>query len=124
MVLPFTGSWYDEVITFPKAFGIYSFSVLMNTSITLYVMKSYAKGFILRAYKNYAEYKSTNMETLIALGSISAFFLFLFFLFRYTLESINNQLEVSMIPMAIMDINDALTSASIIVLVVTVGKYF
>jgi hypothetical protein len=29
-----------------------------------------------------------------------------------------------MVDMAIMDINEALTSASIIVLVVTVGKYF
>jgi cation transport ATPase len=62
------------------------------------------------------------METLIALGSISAFSLFLFFMIRYTLEYAKG--EKSDMAMAIMDINEALTSASIIVLVVTVGKYF
>jgi cation transport ATPase len=65
------------------------------------------------------------METLIALGSISAFSLYLFFLARYTIEYVNEQFPMRhMIDDAIMDINDALTSASIIVLVVTVGKYF
>lgn len=62
------------------------------------------------------------METLIALGSLSAFALFLFFIVRYSIEYYNGS-EI-MIDMAIMDINEALTSASIIVLVVTVGKYF
>ena len=57
------------------------------------------------------------METLIALGSLSAFGLSLFFLFRYTFERTVHKHK------AIMDINHALTSASIIVLVVTIGKY-
>lgn len=83
-------------------------------------MKHYAKGFIVRAYNNYYQFKTTNMETLIALGSISACFLFAFFMVRYSIESFNNNLHT--IHMAIMDINDALTSASIIVLVVTIGK--
>lgn len=58
------------------------------------------------------------METLIALGSVSAFGLSAFFLVRYTL------LGVEHLHMAIMDINDALTSASVIVLTVTIGKHF
>jgi hypothetical protein len=62
------------------------------------------------------------METLIALGSISAFALFLFFVVRYSIEYYQGTLD--MVDMAIMDINEALTSASIIVLVVTIGKYF
>jgi cation transport ATPase len=62
------------------------------------------------------------METLIALGSISAFALFLFFVIRYSIEYYQGTLH--MVDMAIMDINEALTSASIIVLVVTIGKYF
>jgi hypothetical protein len=41
---------------------------------------------------------------------------------RYSIEYFNGEIE--MMSMAIMDINEALTSASIIVLVVTVGKYF
>jgi len=88
----------------------------------MFVMIRYAKGYIVRAFKNYIEYKVTNMETLIALGSISAFALFLFFLGRYTIEYVNDQ--INMPHKAIMDINDSLTSASIIVLVVTIGKYF
>ena len=56
----------------------------------MFVMVRYAKGFIVRAFKNYIEYKVTNMETLIALGSISAFSLFLFFLGRYTIEYVND----------------------------------
>ena len=53
--------------------------------LTGYVMKHYARGFIVRAYRNYQDYKTTNMETLIALGSLSACFLFLFFMVRYSI---------------------------------------
>lgn len=53
---------------------------------------------------------------------MSAFGLFLFFMVRYTLEIINDKFENQ--HEAIMNINNALTSSSIIVLVVTIGKYF
>ena len=72
-------------MTFPKQLGIYSFSVIFNIMLTGYVMKHYARGFIVRAYRNYQDYKTTNMETLIALGSLSACFLFLFFMVRYSI---------------------------------------
>ena len=58
---------------------------------------------------------------MIALGSLSAFGLAIFFLVRYTLEELNNTLVHP--HMAIMDINHSLTSASIIVLIVTIGKH-
>jgi len=45
----------------------------------------YARGFIKNAYRNYKEFGETDMETLIALGSCSAFFLFIFFMIRYTI---------------------------------------
>ncbi len=90
--------------------------------IAIYVMIAYARGFIVRAFHNYIEYRLTNMETLIALGSISALALFCFFVVHYSIEYYNGTLEMT--GMAIMDINESLTSASIIVLVVTVGKYF
>lgn len=117
-VLPMTKKFYEECTTFPKEFGIYSFSVLLNIVITVYVMNEYAKGFIIRSYNNYKNLNTTNMETLIALGSVSAFGLSTFFLIRYTL------LGAEHLHMAIMDINDALTSASVIVLTVTIGKHF
>jgi cation transport ATPase len=119
-VLPLTADFYRSCVTFPSQLGIYSFSVIFNILLTGYVMKHYAKGFIVRAYRNYLDYKTTNMETLIALGSLSACFLFLFFMVRYSIENYNDSLHG--IHMAIMDITDALTSASIIVLVVTIGK--
>lgn len=116
-ILPSFESIYYECVTFPKTFGIYSLSVLINIALTIYVMNSYAKGYIIRAYNNYASFRTTNMETLIALGSLSASGLALFFIVRYTIEELEHKHE------AIMDINDSLTSASIIVLVVTIGKY-
>jgi P-type Cu+ transporter len=88
-IIPLLHHLYMQFATFPKAFGIYSTSVLLNIALTAIVVKVYALAYMQRAYDNYREFRATNMETLIA----------------------------------IMDINDALTSASIIVLVVTVGKY-
>ena len=63
-----------------------------------------------------------NMETLVSLGCISAFCLFLFFGIRYTFEFIDDELIDQ--KEAIININNALTSSSIIVLVVTIGKHF
>ena len=121
-VLPSHEDWYDKAITFPVELGIYTVSVIVNFILTLFVMIFYAKGFITRAFKNYITFGTTNMETLIALGSISAFSLFLFFLGRYTVEYVND--EITDFAMSVMTINDTLTTSSIIVLVVTVGKYF
>lgn len=81
----------------------------------------YARHFIKRAFNSYVEYHETNMETLIALGSISAFLLFLFFIVKYWIEYSTTGAAAGK---AIMDVNEALTSASIVVLVVTIGKYF
>lgn len=62
-----------------------------------------------------------NMETLVALGSMSAFLLFLFFLVRYTIQMVFNELEDKM--SAMMELADALTSSTLIILIVTVGKF-
>jgi hypothetical protein len=37
-----------------------------------------------------------NMETLVALGSMASFFLFVFFLIKYTYEYLNGTLENKM----------------------------
>lgn len=121
-VLPSLKDFYKECITFPEEFGIYSFSVLLNIFITFYVMWKYSKNIINRAFNNYKHYKVTNMETLIALGSLSAIFLFVYFLIKHSIDFF--QEEMSHKHQAIMDINCSLSSASIIVLVVTIGKYF
>ena len=66
-----------------------------------------------------------NMETLIALGSVSAFSLFLFFIIKYTVSYAKGDIDTEdKYVDAILDINEALTSSAIIVLVVTIGKYF
>jgi|JI9StandDraft_1071089.scaffolds.fasta_scaffold300850_2 cation transport ATPase len=81
-------------------------------------MQFYSRGYIERAYKNYATLGTTNMETLIALGSLSSFALSLFFIFKYTVFGYQHPHK------AIMEVNDALSSASLIVLTVTIGKHF
>ena len=60
-VLPGVSEIYKSCVTFPSQLGIYSFSVIFNIFLTGYVMKYYAKGFIVRAYNNYNKYKTTNM---------------------------------------------------------------
>ena len=83
-IVPYFSTIYQQCVTFPNNFGIYSLAVLFNIGLTLYVMNTYARKYIERAYQNYREFNATNMETLVALGSLSAFCLFLFFLIRYT----------------------------------------
>lgn len=85
---------------------MYSLTVIINVIITVYVMIAYARGFIVRAFRNYLDFHVTNMETLIALGSISAFSLFIFFVIRYSIEYASGELnDPEMMGMAIMDIN-------------------
>jgi cation transport ATPase len=86
-VLPFLEPGYMEVMSFPSVFGIYSLSVIFNFSLTVFVMYYYARPYVVRSYANYRDYGETNMETLIALGSMSAFGLALFFIVRYTFEA-------------------------------------
>lgn len=84
----------------------------------MYVMQFYSRGYIERAYKNYQTLGTTNMETLIALGSLSSFALSIFFIFKYTVFGYDHPHH------AIMEVNDALSSSSLIVLTVTIGKHF
>lgn len=53
MFLPFTGKWYDELITIPKQLKILSFAVILNLVISGYVFKKYTRPIVQRAYKNY-----------------------------------------------------------------------
>lgn len=110
-----------EMSKFPSQLGPLTFSTLINLFLTLYVLYVYAKPFIIRSYKNYTESGSMDMETLISLGCLSAFFLFCFFFGRFTIEFVNGE-EIT--GHSIMEMNDALASSAIIVLVVNIGKYF
>jgi cation transport ATPase len=121
MFLPFTGTWYMSMNKFPSEFGPLSISTIFNLLLTVYVLCIYAKPFIVRSYYNYRESGSMDMETLISLGCMSGFFLFCFFFVRYSIEFINGSLISGH---EIMEMNYALASSAIIVLVVTIGKYF
>jgi cation transport ATPase len=101
--LPFTRGIYEYLHMFPESWGVCSLMVIINFIITLYVMIFWARHYIVRAFTNYVYYDVTNMETLIALGSISAFALFLFFMVRYSIEYYHG--SHAMVSMAIMDIN-------------------
>jgi cation transport ATPase len=101
--LPFTRGLYEYLHMFPESWGVCSLMVIINFIITLYVMIFWARHYIVRAFRNYVDYDVTNMETLIALGSISAFALFMFFMVRYSVEYYHG--SHVMVSMAIMDIN-------------------
>jgi hypothetical protein len=48
----------------------------------------------MRALHNYIEFRATNMETLISLGSLSACALYLFLMGRFSLEYWNEQMQM------------------------------
>ena len=121
-VLPDAHNWFMPIFVYPEQLGVFAISVMVNIVLTIGVMYFYAWAFIKRAFNSYVQERATNMETLIALGSLSAFALFLFFVVRYSLEQSRG--AITDYGQAVMDLNEALTSASIIVLVVTVGKHF
>ena len=93
MILPFTGEWWEEFSIQPLAFGPYSFSVLINLFVALYTLNIYAKPIIQRSYNNYTSSGAMDMETLVSLGCMSAFFLFCFFMVRYTIDFTNGKFE-------------------------------
>ena len=87
MILPLTGEWYQNIIMFPsETFGPFTFSVILNIILVCIVLNIYAKPIVFRSYRNYMESNSMDMETLISLGCMSAFLLFLFFMGRNTYE--------------------------------------
>lgn len=81
MILPETGEWFHSILEFPSFMGVVSLLVIVNIVLTAYSIKKFGRQFIVNAYVNYRDYKAMNMETLIALGCISALALFLFFFF-------------------------------------------
>lgn len=110
-----------ELSKFPTGFGPFTFSTILNLLLTVYVLVSYAKPMIVRSTRNYYQNGSMDMETLISLGCLSAFFLFMFFFTRFTLEFLDGN---QIMGHQIMEMNDALASSAIIVLVVNIGKHF
>ena len=61
MILPFTGKWYDELITFPQQLKIFSFSVILNLFLAGYVFIKYTRPVIYRAFHNFSTYRATDM---------------------------------------------------------------
>ena len=115
-----------DLLTLPSTdFGPFTFSVIINFLLTITVLNIYAKPVIIRSYRNYVENGSMDMETLISLGCVSAFLLFVFFMGRHTYEFLfDSGDKYQTTGHDIMEINDALASSAIIVLVVTIGKHF
>lgn len=75
---------------FPTGFGPFTLSTVLNLVLTLYVLYAYAKPMVIRSSRNYFQNGSMDMETLVSLGCMSAFFLFLFFFARFTLEFLSD----------------------------------
>ena len=96
-------------------------SLIVNFLVTMLVMAGYTRALIVRAFTSYIYCRATDMETLIAPGSISAFSLLLFILGIYhrVCEWDDRHSEH-----AVLGVKDSLTSASIMFLLVTIGKCF
>jgi hypothetical protein len=60
-IIPGIDDFMMDILAYPQEWGIYSLSVIVNSMITVYVLIAYARGFIVRAFRNYVEYHSTNM---------------------------------------------------------------
>ena len=84
--------WYQNAITYPKAFGVFSFSLIFNLIVAMYVLSGYTRGIILRSLKNYCQLRITNVETLLALGCIGAFAMFVFLLAKSTIDEASDEL--------------------------------
>lgn len=72
--------------------GVMSFLVIINICLTAYSINKFGKQFIINAYVNFRDYRAMNMETLIAIGSVSALGLFFFFFLRFSYLSMFDEL--------------------------------
>jgi cation transport ATPase len=95
MILPILRAMNVTMISWSSHLaGHLPLSLIVNFLVTMLVMAGYTRAFIFRAFTNYIDRRVTDMETLIALGSISAFSLLLFILGEYTIEYANGTIDI------------------------------
>jgi len=85
LFIPLIDSIYDEIYAFPFEWNVFSIYILVLFLITTFVILKYGIPSLKTAVNGYRMYKVLSMETLIALGSFSAYFMGIFLLILYTI---------------------------------------
>lgn len=83
--------FFDETYVYPRewnVFSIYMICVFIVTNFTIY--KFGIKTFV-NTYKNYFNYKILNMETLITIGSLASYIMGVFLAIIYLIENLNKK---------------------------------
>lgn len=114
-------SWMESAMTWPERegsrFRVMSVYLILNYALTLLSMHWFGLQTYRNAFSNYVNFRIFNMETLITLGSLSAFLLSLFELGQAITYNRGGHMEVMLIA-------DSLMSTALILCIVSVGKFF
>jgi Cu+-exporting ATPase len=82
MILP-VFSFFEDVLTYPKTNGIFSAYIIIGFIATLFTMWVFGRKCYINAIINYRKFKLLNMDSLVTLGSISAFIMSLLLMIVY-----------------------------------------
>jgi len=85
LIIPLVDSIYEEVHDYPFEWNVFSIYILILFIVTTFVILKYGISSLKTAVNGYRKYKVLSMETLIALGSFSAYFMGIFLLILYTI---------------------------------------
>jgi Cu+-exporting ATPase len=92
--------------------------------LTVFTMYKYGLKCYFAAIDNYRAYSLLNMDSLVSLGSLSAFIMSVMLTITYGIEHYNYVEEDDVILDRIMMIASFLESTSLILTVITIGKFF
>jgi Cu+-exporting ATPase len=123
MILPMF-EFFEHVILYPSEWGIFTMYLIGSFMITVYTMYAYGWKCYRSAYLNFRHYRLLNMDSLVSLGSISAFIMSVMLMIVYGIE--NTEIQESDMEKLdrIMMISSMFESTALILTVITIGKFF
>ncbi|EAR85040.1 E1-E2 ATPase family protein (macronuclear) [Tetrahymena thermophila SB210] len=130
MVLPHF-EFFQEIALFPYSMNIMTIYVIIMIILTSFTMYYFGKRIFLNTITNYRKYHAMNMETLVSIGCFSSLLLTVFLLLTYFFEDYNEVLGSNQLTdqqkhsrsMKISEIVHMMESASLILAIITLGKY-
>jgi cation transport ATPase len=123
--------FFHEVEAYPYSWNVFSIYLLIMLFITMGTIYKFGLTTYKNAYYNFKDYKMLNMETLVTLGSLSAFIMALFVIISYTIQEENDPDHNDMLikknkmdrHMKIVMIVHMFETSALILAIVTLGKY-
>ncbi|KAL4490313.1 hypothetical protein ABPG72_004352 [Tetrahymena utriculariae] len=130
LILPLF-DFFEEVQIYPLKFNVITLYVIFLFLLTAFTLYYFGKGPIYNSIVNFKRYRIMNMETLVALGSLSAAIMSIFLIIIYFIEIEDapdnmghmSDHEKSDRKMKIEEIVHMLETAALILSIVTIGKY-